>query len=88
MPRIYKADIKKNKNIETAILHSIEGGRLLLFVDADGQRLPVYDANENIMSFMNIAQAREFMQPCNLLNVKYEHYHHDDEMIGERQYWH
>ena len=60
MNKITKSNLKFLKNDSQPILHSIEGGKLLLMLEIEGKYKPVYDNNNEIMSFHNLAEARAF----------------------------
>ncbi len=70
--KIYKEDLKSFNTIDNPVLHSIEGGRLVLMLDLDGQQKPIYDHNHAVMSFNNLAEARAFIKPLNLSNIQLE----------------
>jgi hypothetical protein len=72
MNRIYKEDLKSFKHIDNAILHSIEGGRLVLMLELDGERKPIYGHNGEVLSFNNLAEARAFIKPLKLSEFQLE----------------
>lgn len=72
MHKVYKEDLKSFRKINNPVLHSIEGGRLVLMLEIDGKLRPVYGHNHEVLSFRHLAEAREFMKPFKLPDVRLE----------------
>ena len=69
---VYKEDLKSFRNINNPVLHSIEGGRLVLMLELDGELTPVYGHNHEVLTFHHLAEARDFIKPLKLSDVKLE----------------
>ena len=70
MQKIYKEDLKNYRKISKPVLHSIEGGRLLLMLELDGKMTPVFGHNHEVISFRNLGEARDFIKPLKLFDIE------------------